>query len=52
MKRFKNKEWLYTLGRAIFSFALMITAFNVNTTCAFIAHQPKPPESAKRFRKF
>lgn len=55
MKRnteFKHKKLLYTLGSLVSSFALMITALNVNTTCAFIAHQPEVPDSAKKLRKF
>ena len=33
-------------------FAFMITAFNVNSTCMYFAHQEKIPEKAKKLRKF
>ena len=32
--------------------ALAIVTANVNSTCQFIIHQPKLPESAKKLRKF
>ncbi len=52
MRNLKNGKWMYNLGKVVASLALMITAFNVNTTCVYIAHQKKIPDSAKRFRKF
>lgn len=52
MRKNKTKNWLFALGSVMSSFALMITAFNVNTTCAFIAHQPELPADAKKLRKF
>lgn len=52
MKRFKNKDWLYTLGSMVASLALAVTTLNVNTTCAWIAHQDELPKSAKKLRKF
>lgn len=39
-------------GGAIASFALIMTAFSANATCACIAYQPELPEGAKKFRKF
>ena len=51
-KNIINLKCSYVLGSMLSSFALMITALNVNTTCAFIAHQPEIPNSAKRLRKF
>ncbi len=48
----KKQKLLYLLGSVVGSFALMITSLNVNTTCMFIAHQPKLPNSAKELRKF
>ena len=36
----------------IAALALMVTAANVNVTCALIIHQPKLPEGAERLRKF
>lgn len=52
MKKFKNKNWLYSLGSIVASFALMVTTLNVNTTCAWIAHQDELPKSATKLRKF
>lgn len=34
------------------SFALAITALNVNTTCYFLIHQPKLPKGAEKLRRF
>lgn len=48
----KKERVLYLIGSAVASFALMITSLNINTTCMFIAHQPKLPDSAKKLRKF
>ena len=39
----KKQKLLYLLGSVVGSFALMITSMNVNTTCMFIANQPKLP---------
>lgn len=52
MKKNVNKSLINILGCNIISFALMVTSSSVNRTCVFIAHQPKLPESAKKFRKF
>lgn len=52
MKKFLKKELIYTLGGMISSLALLITTFNVNTTCAWIMHQNELPKSAKKLRKF
>jgi cyclic lactone autoinducer peptide len=32
--------------------ALAVTKSNANATCAFLIHQPKMPEAAKKLRKF
>jgi cyclic lactone autoinducer peptide len=32
--------------------ALLLTTFNMNSTCIYIAHQPKLPEQARKLRKF
>lgn len=32
--------------------ALMVTTASVGVTCAFLIHQPKLPEGAKKLRKF
>ena len=52
MKKLINKNWLFKLGSMTATFALIITALNVNTTCMFIAHQAELPKSAKKLRKF
>lgn len=46
------KKFLTKFSGVIASLALFITALNVNATCAFIIHQPKLPEGAKKLRKF
>lgn len=38
-------------GRIITSFALLFTAISVNN-CPMFLHDPKVPETAKKFRKF
>ncbi|NYB75003.1 cyclic lactone autoinducer peptide [Sedimentibacter hydroxybenzoicus DSM 7310] len=40
------------LTKYLASFALMIVALNVNTSCLFAAHQPKLPSGATKLRKF
>ncbi len=40
------------IGTQIASIALLVTTFNVNTTCLFVAHQPKLPDATKKLRKF
>lgn len=52
MKNFFKKDLLYTLGSVVSAFALVVTTFNVNTTCAWIMHQDELPKSAKKLRKF
>lgn len=46
------KNMILKFGSAIASFALMITALNVNTTCYFLIHQPKLPKGAEKLRRF
>ena len=47
-----KKDILYLVGSTIATFAVIITTLNVNTTCLYMAHQPKMPESSKKLRKF
>ena len=47
-----SKEIIYSIGGIIATLAVTLTAINVNTTCLFYAHQPKLPNSSKKFRKF
>ena len=41
-----------SLGGMIVSLALLVTTLSVNTTCIFVLHQAKIPDSAKKLRKF
>lgn len=43
---------LIKLGGVIASFALMVTAMNMNATCICLIHQPKLPEGAAKLRNF
>ncbi len=52
MRNGAYKNFMYSLGGVVASLALMITTLNVNTTCLYMAHQPKLPDSAKKLRKF
>jgi cyclic lactone autoinducer peptide len=45
------KKLVLKFGSAIASFALMVTALNVNTTCYFLIHQPKLPKGSEKLRK-
>lgn len=38
--------------KAIATAAKMATSANVNSTCHFVAHQPKLPIGAEKLRKF
>ena len=40
------------IKKAIVAAAKMATAANVNSTCMFVAYQPKLPKDAKKLRKF
>ncbi|NCC15450.1 MAG: cyclic lactone autoinducer peptide [Clostridia bacterium] len=46
------KNFLYSLGGMVATLAVVITTLNVNTTCLYMAHQPKLPDAAKKLRKF
>ena len=46
------KKLIYRFGGVAASLALMITALNVNTACAWLVHQPKLPNGADKLRKF
>ncbi len=46
------KKHVIQLTKHLASFALMIVALNVNTSCLFLAHQPKLPKGADKLRKF
>ena len=40
------------LKKVVAAAAKKATSVNVNSTCAFVVHQPKLPENAKKLRKF
>ncbi|WMJ77722.1 MULTISPECIES: cyclic lactone autoinducer peptide [unclassified Sedimentibacter] len=46
------RKLVLKFGSVIASFALMITALNVNSTCYFLIHQPKLPKGAEKLRRF
>ena len=46
------KRLVIKLTRYMAAFALMITVINANTSCLFLAHQPKLPSGADKLRKF
>lgn len=45
------KNLIYKFGSAIAALALTVTAFNVNSGCMFLMHQPKLPEGAEKLSK-
>ncbi|MEG0899687.1 MAG: cyclic lactone autoinducer peptide [Oscillospiraceae bacterium] len=47
MRKILREKMFYNFGSIVASFALMITALNVNTTCMYIMHQNELPKSAK-----
>lgn len=46
------KNIFLKLGGALAAVALTVVAVNVNTTCMYIAHQPKLPNRAAKFKKY
>ena len=46
----RNFLLMISKGVAICSF--VFAAFNANSACAFIYHQPKLPDKVKKLRKF
>jgi len=48
----KNSTKANKLGKVMAELALKTTKTNANSTCVFISHQPKLPETAKKLRKF
>lgn len=54
MEVMKNwmKGFMLKYGGTIASFALVVTALNVNSACMFAGHQPKLPEGSEKLRKF
>ncbi len=52
MKKLNIKNCFYMMGSTMVSMALLVTTININTTCAWFAHQPELPDTAKKLRKF
>lgn len=48
----KWQRFIMKFGGLISAFALVITAAGANQVCYFIVGQDRPPESARRLRKF
>lgn len=46
------KKFAFRFGGTFAALAVMITAVNANSCCAWFTHQEKMPESAKKLRKF
>lgn len=48
MKKLKGQNWTVV---ALNAMALMVVIQNMNTTCAWLDHQPEVPEDALRYKK-
>ena len=46
-----RRRMISKLGTALASLAIVVTMYNVNTTCLFLIHQPKLPEGAGKLAK-
>lgn len=46
------KKIIYRYGHIIAAFAFAFVSINANRHCVGFLHDPKMPESAKKFRKF
>ena len=46
------KKFIYKYASVLAALALVVTTVNANSTCYFVMHQDKMPESAKKLRKF
>lgn len=52
MKNQKVTTKTISIKKAIATAAKMTTTANANSTCMFVAHQPKMPKGAEKLRKF
>lgn len=52
MKNNKKDSKAIGFKKAVAAAAKMVTSFNVNSACLFVAHQPKLPKGAEKLRKF
>jgi cyclic lactone autoinducer peptide len=46
----KLKFWLLTGSKVVFSMALAVFIFDINSTCSFACYQPKIPEGFEKFK--
>ena len=46
------KNWFKKYSGALAAFAMVVTTLVANSTCIYLMHQDKMPESAKKLRKF
>lgn len=46
-----KKIFIY-ISSLVASFSFMITSLNTNTSCLFLAHQPKLPKEAEKLSKY
>lgn len=46
------KSMILKCARLVMRLAVIVTAFNVNSTCMFYINQPPMPKNAKELRRF
>lgn len=46
------KKYLLLISKGVAICSFVFAAFNANSACAFIYHQPKLPDKVKKLRKF
>lgn len=46
------KKCLLSMGKLVALGSFLVAAFNANSACVFIYHQPELPDKVKRLRKF
>lgn len=52
MKKIKNEVKFFKTKKVIAAVARTATISNINSTCFFVAYQPKLPKGSEKFRKF
>jgi len=46
------RSWMFKIGNLLASLALVMTVFNFNVCCSFMAYQPEMPEGFDDLCKF
>jgi len=46
------KKLFFKFCSVVVNLALLVTVFNVNSSCMLFAHQPELPKGAEKLRKF